>query len=67
MTGYEKALVEQCAPTLAGIKPASLFRIRGDSLSSLQESIFQWDKKLRPLGIHRGVSEKYELSCHSLS
>lgn len=51
MTKYEKALIEQCAPTLAGIKPASLFRVSGDSLFSIQESILQWDEKLRPLGI----------------
>ena len=55
MTEYEKVLIEQCAPTLAGIKPASLFRICGGSLCSIQESICQWDKQLRPLGIHSVV------------
>ena len=55
MTDYEKVLIEQCAPTLAGIKPASLFRLCGGSLCSIQESICQWDKQFRPLGIHSVV------------
>ena len=34
---FEEMLVEQCAPTLVGIKPASLFRYQAaDRLSSIQ-------------------------------
>lgn len=47
---FEKALVEQCAPTLAGVKPANLFRI-GGSLELIRRLIVLWDQKLRKKGI----------------
>lgn len=48
---FEQALVEQCAPTLAGMKPANLFRIQGPSLDALREKTDYWDSMLRPLGM----------------
>ena len=48
---FEKALVEQCAPTLAGIKPASLFRISGSDSSVIRSLANIWDQRLQPLGI----------------
>lgn len=54
----EKALVEQCAPTLAGIKAGSLFRCPGDQ-RCVEAAVVRWDWKLRDKGIrtrslHRG-------------
>ena len=34
---FEDVLVEQCAPTLAGIKPASLFRFQADSMDTTRK------------------------------
>lgn len=48
---FEKAMVAQCAPTLAGIKPASLFRISGKGLSLIRQSADTWDQRLQPFGI----------------
>lgn len=47
---FERALAAQCAPTLAGIKPASLFRIGGD-LICLRHTVELWDQRLRRRGI----------------
>lgn len=47
---FEKTLIEQCAPTLAGVKPASLFRIKGD-LQELRCTVDSWDSRLKPFGI----------------
>lgn len=44
---FEAALVEQCAPTLAGVKPASLFRWQGEETLSL----LPWARELAPFGI----------------
>lgn len=46
---FEKTLVEQCAPTLAGIKPGSLFRFVG--LQEARRAAARWDRKLRSLGV----------------
>ncbi len=48
---FEQALIEQCAPTLAGIKPANLFRVTGPTLAYLQERADHWDHLLSPLGM----------------
>ena len=42
---FEAVLVEQCAPTLAGLKPASLFRWQN------LPPLFPWAKKLAPYGL----------------
>lgn len=47
---FEKALAEQCAPTLAGVKPASLFRVGGE-ITSLRRIAKFWDCQLAPQGI----------------
>lgn len=46
---FEKTLVEQCAPTLAGIKPGSLFRFVGREKA--RRAAAHWDRKLRALGL----------------
>jgi hypothetical protein len=50
-TPFEQMLIEQCAPTLAGMKPASLFRFSGEVLSAVRKTVHSWDDCLRPLGI----------------
>ena len=45
---FETALVEQCAPTLAGVKPANLFRFSGEGV---REAAEDWGRRLEPLGI----------------
>ena len=55
---FEATLVEQCAPTLGGIKPASLFRFVG--LKTARKAAQRWDRKLAPLGIRVTVLKE----CH---
>ena len=47
----EKSLIEQAAPTLAGIKPASLFPYCADSLEHAFNEIEEWDRRLSVSGI----------------
>ena len=46
----DEILVEQCAPTLAGIKPASLFRCRADGACP-RAAVDRWRRELGPRGI----------------
>lgn len=48
---FEKCLVEQCAPTLAGIKPGSLFRYDGEQGENLQNVILGWNQNLKEKGL----------------
>lgn len=48
---FETVLVEQCAPTLAGVKPASLFRYQGTDRQSTLASAAYWARELAPFGI----------------
>ena len=48
---FEKALVEQSAPTLAGVKPANLFRFGGMELETIHRLVASWDDRLTPMGI----------------
>ena len=47
---FERALAAQCAPTLAGLKPGSLFRIGGDP-ATVRHTVDLWDRRLSPRGI----------------
>jgi hypothetical protein len=49
--GTEAVLVEQCATTLAGVKPASLFRYQGADKRQPREAAARWAKELAPYGI----------------
>lgn len=51
---FEKALAEQCAPTLAGVKAASLFRIGGE-VGDLRRAALHWDRLLTSFGIRLRV------------
>lgn len=48
---FEAVLVRQCAPTLAGIKPGSIFCFRHSSLEIADRKVRQWDEQLAPFGL----------------
>ncbi len=48
---FEEILVEQCAPTLVGIKPASLFRYRAADPQQSRAAAVYWAGELAPFGI----------------
>ncbi len=48
----EMEITTHCAPTLAGLKPANLFRMRTDDGDALLAQIAQWNQTLQ----HRGLS-----------
>lgn len=48
---FEAVLVQQCAPTLAGVKPANLFRFQSSAGGAIEQTAMEWDKKLNPYGI----------------
>ena len=52
----ESMLVESCAPTLAGIKPANLFRCT--ETPELFPAMFAWNRKLRPGGLQIRVLKR---------
>ncbi len=47
----ERILIEQCAPTLSGLKTANLFTVRFDNLDKLNEDIVTWNQKFKNNGI----------------
>lgn len=47
----ERCLVEYCAPTLAGIKTASMFCIPLEDAGCLETQVAQWDAVLRGKGL----------------
>ena len=47
----DAVLVEQCAPTLAGVKPASLFRCQAGEGRRPREAAGRWARELAPFGI----------------
>ena len=48
---FEKLLIELCAPTLMGVKPASLFRYQADDITNVYEEVDSWNKQLYRHGI----------------
>lgn len=52
----EEWLVELCAPTLAGVKPANLFRCPDSP--ELFRSIYEWNEKLRTSGLRIRVVKR---------
>ncbi len=47
----ERCLILHCAPTLASLKPASLFTIETASAVQLNRELRQWNRTLRPKGL----------------
>lgn len=60
---FESVLVRQCAPTLAGIKPGSIFSFNRSPLEISRQKVRQWDKRLAPLGL--AVQILLERPCSS--
>lgn len=58
MQTFEEALIDQCAPTLAGIKPANLFRFRAECTSA-RDAAALWDRKLEGFGIEVRILKEY--------
>ena len=48
---FEAVLVEQCAPTLAGLKPASLFRYQAADGQRTLAAAVHWARQLAPYGL----------------
>lgn len=48
---FESLLVEQCAPALAGIKPACLFRCSLRSETQIRQTAEHWDRIFQPMGL----------------
>lgn len=48
---FEAVLVRQCAPTLAGMKPGSIFCFKHPSLDVPRQKVYQWDEQLTPFGL----------------
>ena len=48
---FEAVLVRQCAPTLAGMKPGSIFCFHHCSLEVSRQKVCQWNKQLEPFGL----------------
>ena len=47
----EKRVIEQCAPTLAGLKTGSLFSLRGFTTQNLLSEICSLNRRLRSSGL----------------
>ena len=48
---FEQVLAAQCAPTLAGVKPASLFRWRGKDLAAACRTVAAWGRTVARSGL----------------
>lgn len=48
---FEGVLVRQCAPTLAGLKPGSMFCFQNPAPEVSRQKVRQWNERLAPLGL----------------
>ena len=48
---FETVMVEQCAPVLAGLKPAGLFRYETRDCADLARRVKNWNTQLNPKGL----------------
>ena len=48
---FEALLVDQCAPTLVGVKPASLFRYQGRDPGEARRQAQRWGRELAAYGL----------------
>ena len=48
---FEAVLVRQCDPTLAGVKPGSIFCFNHSPLEVSRQKVCQWNKQLAPFGL----------------
>lgn len=52
---FEQTLIEHCAPTLAGIKPGSLFCFCAMDVSEIHQCVMDWDTLLKPFGVRMQI------------
>ena len=45
---FETVMIEQCAPVLAGLKPANLFRHESRDRAAFYATAAAWDARLAP-------------------
>lgn len=48
---FEAVLIRHCAPTLAGMKPGSIFCFKHSPLEATRQKVRQWDEQLAPVGL----------------
>lgn len=48
---FETVMIEQCAPVLAGLKPAGLFRYETGDSADLARRVKNWNVQLNPKGL----------------
>ena len=48
---FETVMIEQCAPVLAGLKPAGLFRYETRNRADLARRVVGWNAQLNPKGL----------------
>ena len=56
---FETVMVEQCAPVLAGLKPAGLFRYETGDCADLARRMKNWNAQLNPKGLQVRVLKGY--------
>ncbi|MDE7243419.1 MAG: DUF3793 family protein [Oscillospiraceae bacterium] len=59
----ESELIEYCAPTLMGIKPAGLFRYHAQSLELLRRMVSSWTETLTPYGLELRILKTKTGDC----
>lgn len=48
---FETVMIEQCAPVLASLKPAGLFRYETSDSADLAQRVKNWNQQLNPKGL----------------
>lgn len=48
---FETVMIEQCAPVLASLKPAGLFRYETRDCADLARRVKNWNTQLNPKGL----------------
>lgn len=56
---FEAVFVEQCAPTLAGVKPSNLFCLQSFNGEEAFKAVSEWDRELRLYGLSVCIIKQY--------
>ena len=56
---FETVMIEQCAPVLASLKPAGLFRYETRDCADLARRVKNWNEQLQPKGLRVRVLKGY--------
>ena len=64
---FETVMIEQCAPVLASLKPAGLFRYETRDCADLARRVKNWNSQLNPKGLRcagaQGLRAQPPVSC----